>query len=159
MSDDEPVEEPTPDERDLLAELAGALADPADAAGLAELVERCEGLLSWIDVDHELAALLGEAVAEPPGTRGSATTGSLVFRLDDGSVTLEVTVGRDSIEGRVVAGQPVDAVTCEHATDAARTAAVGELGEFRLDGVRSGPARLRIDPPDGPPIRTDWFTV
>ena len=48
-----------------LAEAIGGSPPPTD------LVARCEGLLAWLDVDSELAALLEQPVAEAAGTRGA----------------------------------------------------------------------------------------
>src|SRR5262245_28509270 len=85
---DMPDERPSPEELDTLAELSRALGrDPLPAG----LVDRLNALVTWADVDAELAALLDDNVLV--GTRGPAVAGtSRRFELADGSITIELTM-------------------------------------------------------------------
>lgn len=158
----EPRDEPVTDAADaadearLLDELRAALGpDPAPAG----MVGRAEGLLAFAGVDHELAELLDRSAAEPVGVRGPAdATGVLVFEVGDGSITVEVTVTADRLDGQVLGGEPTD-VELEHVGGATRPGPVDGLGRFTFSAPASGPARLHLRGGAARSVTTDWFLL
>jgi hypothetical protein len=150
--------EPHDEARDarLLGELGSALGPDPSPPGL---VGRAEGLLAFAGVDRELAELLDTSAAEPVGVRGPAdAAGALVFEVGDGSVSVEVTVTADRLDGQVLAGEPTE-VALEHVTGAVHSCPVDDLGRFTFSGVASGPGRLRLRGGSTRPVTTDWFLI
>jgi hypothetical protein len=138
--------------------LLGALGDALGPEPLPDgLVERARGLITWADVDHELAALLDEAGAEQVGTRGVSVGDVLGFRLADGSIVVEVELDGTALRGSVV-GADVDDVELARPDGQLRTAAVDALGEFTFADVAAGPVRIGLRTA-GRTIHTDWFVV
>ena len=76
-------DEMSPSDRNLMKALAKAVGPPQPPA---DLVDRCAGLLAWIDVDSELAALLDQPVAEAAGTVRTAAEDA-VGRLPEVAAT------------------------------------------------------------------------
>jgi hypothetical protein len=146
---------PLPDDDRLLDALGSALgADPLPDG----LLARCEGLVAFADVDHELAALLDSAGAELAGTRGGTATDVETFELTDGAVTVELTFDRGGVAGQLL-GDPVSAVHLETRSGSLDEVPVDELGRFTLPAAAPGPVRLRITTDDGRAVATDWFLL
>jgi hypothetical protein len=102
--------EPDPDEvmseadRELLAALGDAWGDDPLPVGI---IDRADGLLTWADVDEELAELLETSSTELPGTRGASLPGtSLEFQVADGTVVIEVDLGARGRRRRGRVGTP-----------------------------------------------------
>jgi hypothetical protein len=151
---DDPPPAATEDAR-LLAELGRALGPDPLPAGL---VARAEGLLALAGLDGELAELL-EAAAEPAGVRGTPDAADrLLFEVAGGAVAIELVLGRDRIDGQVIAGAPSE-VALERPGGAAAAATVDELGRFGFDSVAAGPARLALRGAPAGPVTTDWFLL
>ena len=78
-------------DRELLAALGEAWGDDPLPVGI---IDRADALLTWADVDEELAALLETSSTELAGTRGaSASDTVLEFQVADGTVVIEVDLG------------------------------------------------------------------
>ena len=136
----------------LLADLGRALPPDPAPPGLAD---RADALFAVRDLDGGLAELLEPGAAEPAGVRGGdAGTDQLTFEIGD--VTLELTVERNRITGRVLAAGPW-MVTLERPSGEVAGTQAGDLGEFAFEAPAAGPTRLRLDGPPRPPIHTDWF--
>ena len=150
--EDEPLSE---EEARLLADLAQALGPDVPPAGL---VTRAEGLVAFMDVDRELVELLDDALAEPVGSRGAATSHRLVFELDDGAISLELSFDGDVPDGQVLSGS-VTEVVLEGLDGRLDSATVDMLGRFSLRSVPTGPVRLRLEDGSGRPLATDWFLL
>lgn len=154
MSDgrDEPVSD---DDARLVAELGRALGPGTYPPGL---VERANGLLAFADFDRELAEVLETSSGELVGTRGPAQSAALRFEVADGSVTVEVSLERDRIDGQVIAGAIAE-VVLERLSGSAETATVDDLGRFVFEQPGTGPVRLRLRGarPGPEPVATDWF--
>jgi hypothetical protein len=144
------------DDARLLGELGAALGPDPSPAGL---VARAEGLLAFAEVDRELAELLDASAAEPVGVRGPGdVAGALVFEVGGGSVSVEVTVTGDRVDGQVLAGEPTE-VVLERVSGPAHPCPVDELGRFTFSGVVPGPGRLRLRGGSARPVTTDWFLI
>ena len=91
MSDDagqDPDELMSDADRELLAALGEAWGDDPLPVGI---IDRADGLLTWADVDEELAELLETSSAETAGTRGASLSGAVLeFQVADGTVLFEV---------------------------------------------------------------------
>lgn len=137
-----------------LAEAVGGPRSPID------LAERCEGLLAWIDVESELAALLDQPVAEAAGTRGATSSAvALEFTIADGSCVIELTPSEDVLSGLVLGGE-TRLVIVRTAAGVSHTLPVDELGGFSLSDPPSGTIRLEFELfGDGRRIHTDWFVI
>jgi hypothetical protein len=137
-----------------LAEALGTRQPPID------LVPRCEGLLSWIDIDAELAMLLDEPVMEAAGTRGAASpTSTLVFTVDDGTCVIELVPERDVLRGQLLGGD-AQQVIVRTASGSVHPAVVDESGNFALEDPPTGTIRLELELfPESRRIHTDWFVV
>jgi hypothetical protein len=163
VSDDaEPDPDPDVDnvmadaDRELLAALGDAWGDDPLPVGI---LDRADGLLSWADVDDELAELLETSSAELAGTRGASLSGTaLEFQVGDGTVLIEVDLGSGGVAGQVL-GVAVDAVVLERPGGESGTAPVDELGHFSFPDPEPGAVRLRIATGTGTHIRTDWFVI
>jgi len=150
----DPQPAPAEDAR-LLAELGQALGPDPLPAGL---IDRAGGLLALAGLDGELAELLEEA-AEPAGVRGAPDTGDrLLFEVAGGAVAVELVLGRDRVEGQVIAGAPAE-VALERPDGTAATATIDDLGRFGFDSVAAGPARLALRGGPTGPVTTDWFLL
>ena len=148
------VPEPSPDDARLLEELGAVLRpDPVPP----QLLSRAEALVELLDLDHDLAALQEAGPAELAGTRGAGTTAGLLFERPDGSVALEVHVGREELTGQLLAGDAQE-VVLERLSGEPVAATVDELGAFTFGRVAPGPVRLRL-PSAARPLTTDWFLV
>jgi hypothetical protein len=158
MSDEFDAEAMPADDARLLDELGQALGSDPLPAGL---LDRAEGLLTYLHLDRELAALLDDPEAAMAGTRSTAAAaaghGRLEFEVEDGSVSLELSVERDRVAGQILSGS-VTEVTLERLDGDTATAVVDELGRFAFDHVPAGPARLRLGGA-AHPVTTDWFLI
>jgi hypothetical protein len=142
----------TPD-RALLRALAEALGEQPPA----DLTERCEGLLAWIDVDAELAELLDEAA--PTGVRGSGGSAStLEFTIADRTCVIELVVSPRKLSGHVL-GAHAPLATARTVDGAAESAPIDEHGGFELIDPPPGTTRIELDLEDGRRIHTDWFVI
>lgn len=152
---DEPDDRPDARDQALLDALASALGptDPDD-----DLVDRCHGLLAWLDVDAELAELLEQAPAELAGTRGGGTSADLEFTVDDGTCVIEVKVVDGRIRGQILGAAP-DQVTLRVVTGVTAPAPVDDLGSFEIADPPPGSARIELDLGAGRRIHTDWFVI
>jgi hypothetical protein len=161
MSEPSRPEPATDQDARLLEQLGQALGPDPLPAGL---VGRAEGLLAYAGLDRDLAELLEEAAAEPAGVRGPVEAGErLVFEVADGSVTVELVVRRDRLDGQVLAGTPTEAVLEWRGGGTAATA-VNQLGGFSFEPgagepLRSGPARLLLRGGPSRPVTTSWFLL
>jgi hypothetical protein len=143
-------------DRILMKALAEAIGGPPPPV---DLVARCEGLLTWIDVDSELAMLLDQPVAEAAGTRGATASATLEFVVDDGSCVIELTTSENALRGQLLGGA-ADQIVVRAADGAIHSLPVDELGNFALDQPPSGTIRLELELiPEGRRIHTDWFVV
>jgi len=154
MSDEFDSVSVPPDDAALLADVGRALGFDPPPAGL---VARAEGLISYMDVDRELVALLEDA-GDLVGARGASTRERLAFELGDGSVSIELSSEGDSLVGQVLAGDMVE-VGLETLDQEIAASSVDALGRFSLRPIPSGPARLRLKDGSGRPLATDWFLI
>jgi hypothetical protein len=143
-------------DRELLAGLDDALGDDPLPVGI---IDRADGLLTWADVDEELAELLETSNSETAGTRGASLSGTaLEFQVADGTVVLEVDLARGGVEGTVL-GIEVDVIVLERPGGASDTTPVDALGHFSFPDPEPGAVRLRIAVGTGADVRTDWFVI
>ena len=168
-------DEMSPSDRILMMALAEALGGQRPPS---DLVARCEGLLSWIDVDSELAMLLDQSESEAVGIRGAASsTVAFEFATADGSFVIEVTPSDNVLRGgltpkrvdvdellKVLRGQllggDAQQVIVRTATGVTQSLPVEESGDFVLDDAPSGAIRLELElSTDGRRIHTDWFVI
>jgi hypothetical protein len=145
----------TPDERDQA--LLGALAAAFGTADDADLIRRCEGLLTWVDVEAELATLLDQAPAELAGTRGGAAASDLEFTIDDGTCVIEVKVADGSVRGQILGVAP-EHVVLRVVTGVVTPAEVDDFGAFSITAPPPGSARIELNVA-GRRIHTDWFVI
>jgi hypothetical protein len=147
-----------PADRELLRELAAATrASEHDVDGL---IDSCEGLLTWLDVDAELAALLDQSV-EAAGTRGgTAPSTTLEFAVADGTCVVEAEPTVDSLVVRVH-GAEATRVTVRAADGWTVEVALDESGEATTSRPPDGPVRIEIEIeiPENRRIQTDWFVI
>ena len=122
-----------------------------------DLAARCEGLLTWADVDSELAALL-EPELELPGTRGADSTATLEFSVANGSCVVEATPSHGVIHGQLL-GRVATAVFARTATGGVESGAVTKSGAFEVRVPSAGLVRLECDFSDERRIHTDWFVI
>ena len=143
-------------DRELLAALGDAWGDDPLPVGI---IDRADGLLTWADVDEELAELLETSSAELAGTRGASRSDAVLeFQVADGTVLIEVDLGRGVVAGQVL-GIDVDVVVLERPGGESGTAHVDELGHFSFPDPEPGAVRLRIATGTGTDVRTDWFVI
>ena len=157
MSDDagqDPDELMSDDDRELLDALGDAWGDDPLPVGI---IDRADGLLTWADVDQQLAELLETTSAEMAGTRGAPSGTVLEFQVADGTVLIEVDLGGDAVAGQVL-GIDVDVVVLERPSGESGTAPVDELGHFSFPDPEPGAVRLRIAA-GSTDVRTDWFVI
>ena len=159
MSDDAG---PGPDEmmsdadRELLAALGEAWGDDPLPVGI---IDRADGLLTWADVDEELAELLETSSAELAGTRGASMSDTVLeFQVADGTVLIEVDLAAAASRARC-SGPDVDVIVLERPGGESDTAPVDELGHFSFPDPEPGAVRLRIAVGTGTDVRTDWFVI
>lgn len=161
MTDDarphDPADAPDPRDRALLDALGRALAGDRGGTDDDDLVGRCEGLLAWVDVDAELAALLEQAPAELAGTRGGDGAG-MEFSVADGSCLIEVDVDGGAVRGQVLGVTP-ERLMLRIVTGVLEPAEVDALGAFEIVAPPPGSARIEVDLIDGRRIHTDWFVI
>ena len=149
-------DEMSPSDRILMEALAEALGGPQPSSAL---VARCEGLLTWLDVDSELAALLDQPVAEAAGTRGSPSSTALEFAVDDGSLVIELMPSENMLRGQILGGD-VRELVVRTVGGAGQSLSVDEVGNFSLDQPLSGTIRLELElVSENRRIHTDWFVV
>ena len=144
-------------DRELLAALGDAWGDDPLPVGI---IDRADALLTWADVDEELAELLETSGTELAGTRGgSASDTVLEFQVADGTVLIEIDLARaGSVDGQVL-GTEVDVVVLERPGGESETAPVDDLGHFSFPDPEPGAVRLRIAVGTGTDVRTDWFVI
>ncbi len=142
-------------DRELLAALGEAWGDDPLPVGI---IDRADWLLTWADVDDELAELLETSGAEPSGTRGASSDTVLEFQVADGTVLIEVDSARGGVEGQVL-GTDVDVIVLERPGGESDTAPVDDLGHFSFPDPEPGAVRLRIAIETGTDVRTDWFVI
>jgi hypothetical protein len=143
-------------DRELLAALGDACGDDPLPVGI---IDRADGLLTWADVDEELAELLETTSAEVAGTRGASESDTVLeFQVADGTVLIEVDLGSGGITGQVL-GIDVDVVALERPGGESGTVDVDELGHFSFTDPEPGAVRLRIATAAGTDVRTDWFVI
>lgn len=159
MSDNagqDPDESMSEADRELLAALGDACGDDPLPVGI---IDRADGLLTWADVDEELAELLETTSAEVAGTRGASQSDTVLeFQVADGTVLIEVDLGSGGITGQVL-GIDVDVVVLERPGGESGTAPVDELGHFSFTDPEPGAVRLHIATATGTDVRTDWFVI
>jgi hypothetical protein len=150
-------DEMSPSDRILMKALAEAR---GDAQPRSDFLDRCEGLLAWLDVDSELAALLDQPVVEAAGTRGTASSDTaLVFVVDDGSCVIELTPSEDSLRGQLLGGQAYE-IVARTSADVVHRAVIDELGIFSIENPPTGTIRLELELfSESRRIHTDWFVV
>jgi hypothetical protein len=149
-------DEMSPSDRALMQALAEAIDAPPPPT---DLVARCEGLLTWIDLDAELAMILDQPVAEAAGTRGVVSAPTLEFVVDDGSCVIELDVSLALLRGQVL-GVHAQQVVIRTAAGTTHAVVVDETGHFSLDDPLSGAIRLELEPfSESRRIHTDWFVV
>ncbi|MGH9132482.1 MAG: hypothetical protein ACRDZZ_01000 [Ilumatobacteraceae bacterium] len=157
MTDDaDPDDVMSDDDRDLLDALGRAWGDDPLPTGM---IDRAAALLTWADVDDELAELLETASPELAGTRGAAATGrALEFEVADGTVVVEVELGGVAVAGQVL-GIEVETVVLERPGGETDSVSVDATGRFSIPGQGPGPVRLRVARRSGADVRTDWFMI
>jgi hypothetical protein len=146
-----------PRDRAILGDVAAALdaTDPVPDS----VVASAKGILTWLTVDAELAALAEDTALAGAGVRGATAERALTFECATGVVILEVTGSGDQ---RQILGQtdrPADLQVRHRGTTI--DVSTDEHGRFRVDGVVAGPVSLRCvfrDTP-GTPIVTSWVVV
>jgi hypothetical protein len=142
-------------DRELLAALGDACGDDPLPVGI---IDRADALLTWADVDEELAELLETTSAEVAGTRGASQSDTVLeFQVADGTVLIEVDLGSGAITGQVL-GIDVDVVALERPGGESGTVDVDELGHFSFPDPEPGAVRLRIAA-GTTDVRTDWFVI
>jgi hypothetical protein len=97
---------------ELSSEDAELLRDVAGTFGTEPVPERlCEGLLTWADVDHELAELLDAPAEELAGTRGGAAASAteLTFEVGHVGTVVELRTEGDRVTGQVLPAGATDA--------------------------------------------------
>jgi hypothetical protein len=152
----DPDESMSEADRELLAALGDACGDDPLPVGI---IDRADGLLTWADVDEELAELLETTSAEVAGTRGASQSDTVLeFQVADGTVLIEVDLGSGGITGQVL-GIDVDVVALERPGGESGTVDVDELGHFSFTDPEPGAVRLRIATAAGTDVRTDWFVI
>jgi hypothetical protein len=152
----DPDESMSEADRELLAALGDACGDDPLPVGI---IDRADGLLTWADVDEELAELLETTSAEVAGTRGASQSDTVLeFQVADGTVLIEVDLGSGGITGQVL-GIDVDVVALERPGGESGSVDVDELGHFSFTDPEPGAVRLRIATATGTDVRTDWFVI
>lgn len=126
--------------------------------GSRELIERCQGLIAWIDVDAELAALLERPAEELAGTRGGATSAALEFTIADGTCAIELDMSDEAVQGQILGGRAID-MHVRSPDGSTSTVAVDEQGFFDLGNPPRGTIRLELELDDGRRVHSDWFVV
>jgi hypothetical protein len=144
-------------DRELLAALGEACGDDPLPVGI---IDRADALLTWADVDEELAELLETSSTELAGTRGASTSDTVLeFQIADGTVLIEIDLARGGgVEGQVL-GTEVDVIVLERPGGESDTTPVDELGHFSFPNPEPGAVRLRIAVGTGTDVRTDWFVI
>jgi hypothetical protein len=150
-------DEMSPSDRILMQSLAQAVGTTEPPT---DLIARCEGLLTWLDVESELAVLLDQPVAEAAGTRGAASSATThEFAIDDGSCVIELDVSSEHLRGQVL-GATAQQIVIRTAPGTTHIVPVDETGHFSLEDPPSGPIRLELEPSsESRRIHTDWFVV
>ena len=144
-------------DRELLSALGEAWGDDPLPVGI---IDRADALLTWADVDEELAALLETSSTELAGTRGAAASDTVLeFQIADGTVLIEVDLARGAgVDGQVL-GTEVDVIALERPGGESDTTTVDESGHFSFPDPEPGAVRLRIATGTGTVVRTDWFVI
>jgi hypothetical protein len=155
-NDDGPDDMMSDADRELLAALGEACGDDPLPVGI---IDRADALLTWADVDVELAELLETSSAELAGTRGASTSDTVLeFEVADGTVLVEVDLASGGVEGQVL-GTDIDVIVLERPGGESDTAPVDEFGHFSFPNPEPGAVRLRIATGTGADVRTDWFAI
>jgi len=144
-------------DRELLAALGEAWGDDPLPVGI---IDRADALLTWADVDEELAELLETSSTELAGTRGASTSDTVLeFQVADGTVVIEVDLARGGgVDGQVL-GTEVDVIVLERPGGESETAPVDAVGHFSFPDPEPGAVRRRIAVGTGADVRTDWFVI
>ena len=155
MPDPDPDDMMSDADRELLAALGEAWGDDPLPVGI---IDRADGLLTWADVDEELAELLETSSAELAGTRGASHIGHGA-RVPG---RRRNRAGRSRPRPRRCRGPGArDGRRCDRVWNAPAgspdTAPVDELGHFSFPDPEPGAVRLRIAVGTGADVRTDWF--
>jgi hypothetical protein len=165
----------------LLASLRWAVAEADPVPD--RVFEAARLAINFRDGDAELARLVADSTAESADTApagdashrhaqdepmagavrsgGPSEHGPLMLSFASGGVNIDLEVTR---RGRMVdvVGQLVGATetgcTIEDA-DGPRDVELDALGQFIVEGLRSGPIRLRCRSADGVPVTTAWISV
>jgi hypothetical protein len=147
-----------PDER-LLAALRELLDRSAPLPP--RVVEMAKESYTWRTVDAELAALTSDSLVDPPvgSVRGAVAPRSLTFEAGD--ISIEVEVGESGpnrrMLGQIVPPQPARIEVRQD--EAARTVEADVVGRFVVDGLGTGPVRLRCHLAGRRPVVTEWVVV
>ncbi len=145
--------------QDLEARLRSTLAE-TDAPPEA-LVDAAKAMLTWLDVDAELATLVSDSAVDAAPVRTFSPPRVLTFAAGETTLVVEIATER---RVRRVLGQivPVAPATIEirHA-DGPISAPADEYGRFRIAPVPDGPVSIvcRFDDPAQEPLRTSWLIV
>ena len=154
MSDERDPDEPTEDERQLLAALDRALPSDRMPAGM---TQRADALVSMLDLDRDLAALLEAPDPELVGMRGGAALSeALRFEVGDGAIAVEVTIERKALSGTVLRGDLTEVVLEGSAGDL-HTSSVDAFGQFEFPATTEHILRLRLVTTSARSVTTDWF--
>lgn len=147
-----------PEDDDLMAALAEALAEGSDAADIAKVGLE---LWAWHDPDAALAELTMDSAAEAlTGVRATAPVRML--RFSTGRVTIEIELSEGHLRGLAA---PEGGTVVLYGSTGARlaTAELDATGWFDLtlppgSGDRAKPVRLRLTD-DGGDTWTSWFRL
>lgn len=154
MTDDGTTTDATTDADDaLLAELGHAL-DTFDA--VPDRVRlAAHGLLSWRNLDDELAELQFDSALDASAVRGVAWPRQLSFEAADSSI--EVEIDGNHLVGQVVPPAEVD-VRLTTSSGTATVTRSDSVGHFRFDDIEAGAVRITAVLPDGS-VTTQWFSI
>ena len=151
-------DEPTPQDRALLAELRRVLeiVDPVPPS----VVELGKAAYALRSLDDELM-LLVELAAEPAGAvRSAATSRMHFFELGPVSIDIDVRTSGDevSVVGVVVDADGVDGARVTVSTPSSSvTAEIDDAGRFEVSNLSSGLLRITLDRASGGRAVTPWF--
>jgi hypothetical protein len=159
----------TPDENDLLQELASLRANTAPPA---DLTRRARQAFELRSIDAEVAALVSESdddnetragVPALAVRRAGGDDRRLVFEPADGRLSMELTVtitaGQYRLEGHVL---PSGALTVDVRRESAPTPVpvdVDPWGGFVVTAVEPGPIQVTCRREGERPVSSEWFLL
>ena len=149
------TQQPWHDDNQLMDDLADAVGTVMPLA--ARIAEQARGALAWRTVDDDLlfASLSFDSQEQALATRSSATSRMVSFSAAPLSVEIEITPSQ--IVGQLT--PPSEAEILVEAADGSTVRAeADEFGFFVVDGLPTGPVRLRCDTPTGRVV-TDWVRL